>query len=188
MHLNSEISLNLLLKRASDMSHKQTRSLRMCVLQAAQNNSCMKHCTRPSLMLISLYSISNCFWNTQRKILIFYQLFHLSKALDLHAALFRSWCLPWVWSDQFKINISSPRILVSKESQEPLLGVRFVFTASNCFTTRVLPLNIGEENTSARSSQTPSGAGWVYKVLMCCIRALRERGATLIFELSVLKD
>ncbi len=50
-------------------------------------------------------------------------------------------------------NISSSRVLVSKESQEPLLGARLVFTASNYFTTRVFPFNVGEENTSARSSQ-----------------------------------
>lgn len=61
-------------------------------------------------------------------------------------------CLEFVPKSKKK-NISSPRILVSKESQEPQLGVRLVFTSSNCFTSRVLPLNIGEENTNTRSSQ-----------------------------------
>ncbi len=50
-------------------------------------------------------------------------------------------------------NISSPRILVSTERQEPLLGVHCVSTAINYFITRVLFLNVGEENTSARGSR-----------------------------------
>ncbi len=54
---------------------------------------------------------------------------------------------------KFKINISSPRILVSKESQERLLGVRLIFTSSNWFTSRVIALNIGEENTNTGSSR-----------------------------------
>ncbi len=140
MHLNSEFSL------------PHTKPPAVCA-KAAQSSIYTKHCTQPSLELFSLYSISNCFWNTQRKILIFFDFSHLNKALYVHAALFRSWCLPWVWSKKFKRNISSPRILVSKESQEPLLGVRLIFTSSNCFISRVIPLNTGEENTNTRSSR-----------------------------------
>ncbi len=135
------------------MSLKQTRSLQMFVLQSAQNSSCIKHYTRPSLMIISLYSLPDCFWNTQRMILIFYQLLHLNKALDLLAAVFRGWWSPRVWSDRDKTNISSSRILVSTEKQEPLLGVHCVSTALNYFITQVLSLNVGEENTIARGSR-----------------------------------
>ncbi len=67
-------------------------------------------------------------------------------------------CVQWlmlvlslIWSEQHKHFLAA--YLVSTERQEPLLGVHCVSTAINYFITRVLFLNVGEENTSARGSR-----------------------------------